>query len=332
MIYIIRRSFFVIVTFIFVFFANSLTSFAADKQNYDVLMPAAKKYIGVPYKFGGTDASGFDCSGFVRHVFNQVNVSLPRTTAEQYNTGTAVAKENLRIGDMVFFETYKPGASHSGIYIGNSKFIHADSTNGISVSSLEDPYYWGPRYLGAKRMLSYEKEVGIFQDIPSSFWAYEEIKTLADDNLLLGMEDSYFHPDQLITKAEVAGLLAVSLKLDMNNRKKGFDDVSTEHWALGAINALKDKGYITGDDANNFQPNAALTREQLAVWFTKAFSLEEASTPVEFADVDSSYWAYDQIQRLAAAGISTGDEDNNFRPTEEIDRAQFAAFLYRALY
>lgn len=84
-------------------------SFAYASDSYDRLIPLAKKYVGVPYQFGGSSEKGFDCSGFTRHVMSRLGVTLARTTAEQYKQGSEVKKEDLRVGDLVFFETYKKG-------------------------------------------------------------------------------------------------------------------------------------------------------------------------------------------------------------------------------
>ncbi|EIT84340.1 NLP/P60 protein [Fictibacillus macauensis ZFHKF-1] len=109
-----------------------------------------KRYIGVKYKWGGTSPSGFDCSGFVGYSFKKAGKWVPRTTGDLYNRGSSVSKSNLKKGDMVFFHTYKRGASHVGIYLGGKKFVHAAS-NGVRVDSLTNSY-WGPRFLKGKRM------------------------------------------------------------------------------------------------------------------------------------------------------------------------------------
>lgn len=116
------------------------------------ILTNAESYEGVPYVFGGTTPSGFDCSGYVRYVFAKSGISLPRMADEQYNVGTTVAKRNLQPGDLVFFQTYEPGVSHSGIYIGGGKFISATSSRGVAIADLNDDY-WGARYIGAKRVL-----------------------------------------------------------------------------------------------------------------------------------------------------------------------------------
>ena len=116
------------------------------------ILAEADKYRGVPYVFGGTTPSGFDCSGYVKYVFAKQGIALPRLADEQYNVGVEVSRANLKAGDLVFFETYEPGPSHSGIYIGNGKFISATSSRGVAVADL-DTGYWGERYIGAKRVI-----------------------------------------------------------------------------------------------------------------------------------------------------------------------------------
>ena len=111
----------------------------------------ALRFLGTPYVFGGTSASGFDCSGFVQHVFSMLGVTLPRTADAQYYAGNRV-RGHMRAGDLVFFQTYEPGPSHVGIYLGHGKFVHA-SSHGVMVSSMADSY-WSVRYLGAKRFIA----------------------------------------------------------------------------------------------------------------------------------------------------------------------------------
>ncbi|HTD36482.1 MAG TPA: C40 family peptidase [Candidatus Limnocylindrales bacterium] len=112
----------------------------------------AMRFLGVPYAFGGTSGYGFDCSGFTQHVFAMMGVHLPRMADEQYYAGKSFTGQPKR-GDLVFFHTYAAGVSHVGISLGDGKFIHASSSHGVMVSSLHDSY-WGPRYLGAKRVVN----------------------------------------------------------------------------------------------------------------------------------------------------------------------------------
>jgi cell wall-associated NlpC family hydrolase len=115
------------------------------------LTRSALRFLGVPYVFGGTTASGFDCSGFVQHVFALLGVNLPRTADAQYDAGRP-AVGGPRPGDLVFFDTYG-GVSHVGIYLGNGEFVHASSSRGVMVSHLSESY-WAARYVGAKRLLA----------------------------------------------------------------------------------------------------------------------------------------------------------------------------------
>lgn len=114
------------------------------------IIKEAKKYIGVPYIWGGESPRGFDCSGYIQYVYQQNNIQLPRTVHEIWNVTTSVNK--LSVGDFVFYETYQPGPSHMGIYLGNGQFIHAGD-NGVTISKMSTSY-WKQRYLGAKRITS----------------------------------------------------------------------------------------------------------------------------------------------------------------------------------
>jgi cell wall-associated NlpC family hydrolase len=109
------------------------------------------RFLGVPYVFGGTTASGFDCSGFVQHVFAMLGIDLPRTADAQYDVGHR-AVGGPHPGDLVFFDTYG-GVSHVGIYLGNGEFVHASSSRGVMVSHLSESY-WAARYVGAKRLIA----------------------------------------------------------------------------------------------------------------------------------------------------------------------------------
>lgn len=138
-------------------FDGSETAFtpaiASSPATVQKLLSFARKYTGVPYRFGGTTPSGFDCSGYVNFVFrNATGVSLPRAADEQYSVGVSVAKKNLQPGDLVFFETYTSGVSHSGIYLGNNKFISATSSRGVVEADMSGGY-WSDHYIGAKRVL-----------------------------------------------------------------------------------------------------------------------------------------------------------------------------------
>jgi len=113
----------------------------------------ALKLRGTPYRNGGSDPTGFDCSGFVRYVFAQHGVTVPRKVTEQYRAGHDVPAAQLEPGDLVFFTTVAPGASHVGIALGGDTFVHAPSTTGeVRIERLSAPY-WSTRFVGARRVL-----------------------------------------------------------------------------------------------------------------------------------------------------------------------------------
>ena len=112
----------------------------------------AKQFMGIKYVFGGTSPKGFDCSGFTMYVFNKFGISLPHSAKGQAELGVAVSKSELIPGDLVFFETNKPGISHVGIYIGGGSCLEASSSRGIASTKLSSSYY-STRYLGATRIL-----------------------------------------------------------------------------------------------------------------------------------------------------------------------------------
>ena len=116
------------------------------------VIATAKKYIGTPYKFGGTTPKAFDCSGYLQYVFQENGMMLPRTADEQFKLGRNAKTAELEAGDLVFFETYEKGASHCGIYLGGGKFIHASTSKGVRIDELSGDY-WNTHYYGGKHIV-----------------------------------------------------------------------------------------------------------------------------------------------------------------------------------
>ncbi|MCV1784438.1 bifunctional murein DD-endopeptidase/murein LD-carboxypeptidase, partial [Escherichia coli] len=125
-------------------------------RNVDVksrIMDQYADWKGVRYRLGGSTKKGIDCSGFVQRTFReQFGLELPRSTYEQQEMGKSVSRSNLRTGDLVLFRAGSTGR-HVGIYIGNNQFVHASTSSGVIISSMNEPY-WKKRYNEARRVLS----------------------------------------------------------------------------------------------------------------------------------------------------------------------------------
>jgi len=126
-------------------------AFITKKQGAQIVS-TAKGLMGVAYVFGGTSPTGFDCSGLLQYVFKMNGLAIPRLADEQYQLGRKAQKHQLSAGDLVFFTTYTSGVSHCGIYVGDGKFLHASSSRGVTINSLDDEY-WRARFVGAKKLV-----------------------------------------------------------------------------------------------------------------------------------------------------------------------------------
>jgi cell wall-associated NlpC family hydrolase len=114
---------------------------AADSEG-ESLVRVAAGFIGTPYKYGGDDPRGFDCSGLVFYSFDQLGIEVPRTAEDQRRAARKVDPESLSLGDLVFFRTSARRVDHVGIYAGAGRFIHAPSSGHVvSYAYLDDPYY-----------------------------------------------------------------------------------------------------------------------------------------------------------------------------------------------
>ncbi|PCH76290.1 MAG: peptidase P60 [Flavobacteriaceae bacterium] len=133
--------------------AKKTTTTKHSKTTKEKLAIVFKKYEHTPYRYGGTDSRGFDCSGFVQRAYLEAfNTHIPRTTRQLISTGEKVVKNNYQIGDLLFFKPSKK-YYHVGIYSGNNTFIHSASSSGVTKTNLNNPY-WKKYYLRARRILN----------------------------------------------------------------------------------------------------------------------------------------------------------------------------------
>ncbi len=123
-----------------------------NKIDRDDMQKSINKYLGTPYKWGGTEPkAGVDCSGFTSGVYSDQGIIIPRTSRLQYTVGDAVARHELQYGDLLFFDTLNKGVSHVGIFIKDNQMVHASSSKGVTYSNFNTDY-WKKRYIGARRL------------------------------------------------------------------------------------------------------------------------------------------------------------------------------------
>jgi cell wall-associated NlpC family hydrolase len=138
------------------------TNRAPGTGNREILVSTALSFQGTPYRNGGSDPSGFDCSGFVQWVYSRHGTALPREVRDQWRAGDGVDRDELQAGDLVFFETVSRGtapalsrqtATHVGIALDGDRFVHAPSSTGVVRIERLSTSYWSSRWVGAKRIL-----------------------------------------------------------------------------------------------------------------------------------------------------------------------------------
>ena len=148
-----------------------------------MLKNTAYGFLGTRYRFGGSSRSGIDCSSFVQKVFQELEVSLPRTAREQFEIGNAVSPGDLQKGDLIFFQTYASYPSHVGIYLGNNRMIHASSRDRrVVISPMNTPYYRA-RFVGAKRIAKINPDIFRFDDLIAGIEEESAEETQMNDTL-----------------------------------------------------------------------------------------------------------------------------------------------------
>lgn len=186
-------------------------------------------------------------------------------------------------------------------------------------------------YEGAKTEVNVEvqAEGSSFPDVKSSFWAYDAIKNLNTRGLINGYPDGTFKPQNTITRAEAAVIIAGALDLK-KTKNPTFSDVKSTSFAFDAIAAVAEKGIITGRTAGKFTPEGHLTRAEMATILKRAYNLS-GTTATKFKDVPSSHWASKDINILIANNLIEGYKDGTFKPERSISRAEFATLLDRII-
>ncbi|MET3575397.1 C40 family peptidase [Bhargavaea ullalensis] len=287
---------------------------AATTATQDTVISTAKKYLGVPYKYGGTTTAGIDCSAYTQLVYKNVGVSIPRTSGAQYNSGKAVAKSNLQVGDLVFFNTSGKGVSHVGIYIGSNSFIQASTSRGVTITSLSDPYYWGSKYIGARRIVSFPEKAPVEK-------APDVAQTAAPNPAA-----------KPITRLQAAEAIVKELGIKAKYPTATyFKDIPGNHPQLAVINAVYEAGIFTGSEGN-FNPDSGLSRAQMAKILVESFHLE-GSVKAPFKDVPADSWAAPYVNTLyynnVTTGYTNGPKAGTYGLNEKVSRTQLGKFMDR---
>jgi hypothetical protein len=142
------------------------------------VIKASTAWLGVPYRYGGQSRKGVDCSALVGHVYREAyGVTLPRTTAAIAKQVKRVKKKDLACGDLLFFTIKGKNASHMGVYLAESKFVHAATSKGVSIANLNDSY-WSKYFVGAGRMYEQKSEQKSPTEPPSSTGKQKPVKAV----------------------------------------------------------------------------------------------------------------------------------------------------------
>jgi len=181
-----------------------------------------------------------------------------------------------------------------------------------------------------------------FTDVAPDYWAYNHIEAAKVAGLVSGYPDGSYHPEEQVTRAQMAVFLQRAKGLPLYSGAQIFTDVPATYWAFGQIGAVYQAGivlgYANGDGTSRYDPEGLVTRAQMAVFLTRAIRLDtsiynpaDSSTwAANFTDVTTTYWAWKEIQAVVGAKIALGYSATTYAPEEKVTRAQMAVFMCRA--
>jgi len=196
--------------------ATFKTAGTIDQIDEDKLEKSTRKYLGTPYVWGGTTTAGLDCSGFTSLVYKEQGIMLPKTSREQYNVGKTVSVDNVRPGDLLFFNTFGSGVSHVGIYIDDHQMVHASSSDVVKYSHFNTDY-WQNRLIGAKRVAGFQyiqgelasEKIAVVSEFPM------RVRYLISIPTTYTLDRRHFHLD---FRTNVTGNRAISSSIGFWNR------------------------------------------------------------------------------------------------------------------
>jgi hypothetical protein len=315
----------------------------------DDFINSALSQLGKPYLLGSSGPESYDCSGLVYDSAQKAyNIYLPRRSTEQYAIGRSIEKDDLQRGDIVFFDTgwidRKP--NHNGIYMGNGKFVNANSvTNCVSEDDLSSSY-WTQTYYGARRFFDAEGRLLapetsgelIFTDVPPTHPNFAFIQELKEQGVIHGdggktAGETTFRPDNTLTRAEALQMVFnyFEIPLVVDSGVQDFPDVPQTSWFYLQIKTAVANGVVQGFPDGTFKPGKAVTRaEAMKIIFTAGKVPLPEGIRNTFIDLPNNDWSKKYI--LAAKKKSMLlFMGRRIRPHEPIMRGEMCRALVRVL-
>ncbi|MCR8657151.1 type I pullulanase [Paenibacillus endoradicis] len=269
----------------------------------------------------------------INNYGEQHHVNLERQSAtisfsvKGKNTqGNAVPVDHFVQGVNLSFKAPKQSAEQ---WLGIYRINEDGSLSYVPTSLVNGQYVATVHTSGDYVLLNYNKQ---FNDVPTSFWAYDLIKRAAAMQIILGTTEDTFSPKGNITRAEFTTILTRVLNLE-DGSASPFSDVGSDRWYSKSINAAYAAGLVNGRSDTQFVPNGTITREEMATLIVRAFEFKlghelEDGTATTFADEASiAQWAIEAIEKATAAGIIEGKGHNNFDPKGLLTRAEAVKVL-----
>lgn len=177
-----------------------------------------------------------------------------------------------------------------------------------------------------------EQTQELFHDLDNTAWAKDAILYLAEKEVVSGKEEGIFSPDDPVTRAEFTKMIVTAVNAPMAETGAGFADVAESDWFYPYINAAQQAGLVMGDENNCFNPNAQITRQDMAVILYRAYEVNAGSAEADFADAgEISAYALEAVAYFHAEGVIAGMGDGRFAPKDTATRAQAAVMLYNVM-
>ncbi|QQS58882.1 S-layer homology domain-containing protein [Candidatus Peregrinibacteria bacterium] len=271
------------------------------------LLDFCRRQIGKPYLLSSEGPEAFDCSGLLLAGLSVLRVSdIPRLSTDQYTLGTPIVQEDIRQGDLLFFDTGWTNRvpNHCGVAINPTEMINANSVSGVTKESFLAPY-WKPKYTGARRIFdkngkvllskndSQKTESQFFIDVPQDHPFWSCIEELRKKDLVHGYAGNLFRPDQEVMRSEALKilLLAFDIPISPELSSSPFSDVFPQDWHFSIVNTAYKRGIIQGNPDGIFCPNRSVNRAEMCKMIFLSANISPPSiSSSAFSDVPKNAW------------------------------------------